>query len=74
MRQPLLYAFHHHVVHRPGWTNTFNDTTYLVHDQHGTQIEDPATIWRRIHQTRLARDQEQQPREHAAAAHSGPAP
>ena len=34
----LLCAFHHHVVHRQGWTNTFNGTTYTIHNDHGTRL------------------------------------
>jgi hypothetical protein len=34
----LLCAFHHHVVHRQGWTNTFNGITYTVHNEHGTRL------------------------------------
>ena len=26
----LLCHYHHRVVHRPGWTNTFDGTTYTV--------------------------------------------
>ncbi len=38
----LLCAFHHHVVHRQGWTNTFNGITYTVTNADGHQIPDPA--------------------------------
>jgi hypothetical protein len=34
----LLCPFHHHVVHRQGWTNTFDGTTYTVRNQHGTRL------------------------------------
>ena len=34
----LLCPFHHHVVHRNGWTNTFNGITYTVCNDHGTEI------------------------------------
>ena len=34
----LLCAFHHHVVHRQGWTNTFNGITYTVHNDHGSRL------------------------------------
>jgi len=35
----LLCSFHHHVVHRTGWTNEFDGITYTIHNQHGTKIE-----------------------------------
>jgi hypothetical protein len=35
----LLCSFHHHVVHRRGWTNTFDGTTYTIKNQHGVRIE-----------------------------------
>jgi hypothetical protein len=35
----LLCPFHHHVVHRKGWTNTFDGTTYTIHDHNGRRIE-----------------------------------
>jgi hypothetical protein len=35
----LLCSFHHHVVHRPGWTNTFDGTTYTIINARGIQIE-----------------------------------
>ena len=34
----LLCAFHHHVVHRQGWTNTFNGITYTIHNDHGSRL------------------------------------
>jgi hypothetical protein len=35
----LLCSFHHHVVHREGWTNTLNGGNYVIHDQNGRRIE-----------------------------------
>ena len=35
----LLCWFHHRVVHRPGWTNTFDGITYRVHNADGILIE-----------------------------------
>ncbi len=35
----LLCSFHHHVVHRTGWTNHFDGITYTVRNQHGIKIE-----------------------------------
>ena len=36
----LLCPFHHHTVHRQGWTNTFNGTTYTIHNADGIDIDD----------------------------------
>ncbi len=33
-----LCAFHHHVVHRQGWTNTFDGITYEVRDHDGDRV------------------------------------
>ncbi len=35
----LLCPYHHHVVHRQGWTNHFDGITYTVRNQHGRRIE-----------------------------------
>jgi hypothetical protein len=35
----LLCPYHHHVVHRQGWTNTFDGITYTIRNQHGIRIE-----------------------------------
>jgi hypothetical protein len=35
----LLCSFHHHAVHRKGWTNTFDGITYTVRNQHSVRIE-----------------------------------
>jgi hypothetical protein len=35
----LLCSFHHHVIHRKGWTNTFDGITYTVKNQYGIKIE-----------------------------------
>jgi hypothetical protein len=35
----LLCSFHHHVVHRNGWTNHFDGITYTIRNQHGRRIE-----------------------------------
>jgi Domain of unknown function (DUF222) len=34
----LLCSFHHHVVHRKGWANTFDGTTYTVTDANGRLV------------------------------------
>ncbi len=35
----LLCPFHHHVIHRQGWTATFDGVTFIVHDEHRKRIE-----------------------------------
>jgi hypothetical protein len=37
----LLCDFHHHVVHKPGWTATFDGTTLTVTNSQGPVIGDP---------------------------------
>jgi hypothetical protein len=34
----LLCPFHHHVVHRQGWTNTFDGITYTVTNEHHNRL------------------------------------
>lgn len=35
----LLCPFHHHVVHRQGWTNAFDGTTYTITNDRGTRLD-----------------------------------
>jgi hypothetical protein len=35
----LLCSFHHHVVHRPGWTNHSDGITYTITNTTGIKIE-----------------------------------
>ena len=68
----LLCAFHHHVVHRQGWTNTFNGITYTIHnDDHVLPHRMPPTRSRHRRQpTGSAEDrvQEVPPRDPLATA------
>ena len=34
----FLCDFHHHVLHKPGWTATFDGTTFTVTNPHGRFI------------------------------------
>jgi hypothetical protein len=43
----LLCTFHHHVVHRHGWTNTLDGITYTIRNPDGTDISEPRLRWPR---------------------------
>ena len=37
----FLCDYHHHILHKPGWTTTFDGTTLTVTNPHGRIIGDP---------------------------------